>query len=204
MTTVFRAAAPVRLDFAGGWTDVPPYSAREGGLVVAAAIGLHAHAEVRPGGSGLRLISEDLGSTLELASRSRTISPTCSGGSAGTRKRRRRASATRPVRRACDSLDVPCAMRGCAARADMAVPMSATALYKRGIECCMRLTPLESPLTDHVTARRPEHGVLGKYGTWYTTESRQESVSYPLVPCSLAHSIRAWGERRFCGGSGVK
>ena len=31
---VFRAAAPVRLDFAGGWTDVPPFSAREGGVVV--------------------------------------------------------------------------------------------------------------------------------------------------------------------------
>ena len=43
------AAAPVRLDFAGGWTDVPPFSAREGGVVVSAAIGLHAHAEVRPG-----------------------------------------------------------------------------------------------------------------------------------------------------------
>ena len=41
-----RAAAPVRLDFAGGWTDVPPFSAREGGTVVAAAIGLYARAEV--------------------------------------------------------------------------------------------------------------------------------------------------------------
>ena len=30
-----HAAAPVRLDFAGGWTDVPPYSTREGGVVVA-------------------------------------------------------------------------------------------------------------------------------------------------------------------------
>ena len=48
--TAFRAAAPVRLDFAGGWTDVPPFSAREGGVVVSAAIGLRAHAEVRPGG----------------------------------------------------------------------------------------------------------------------------------------------------------
>jgi len=70
VTAVFRAAAPVRLDFAGGWTDVPPYSAREGGLVVSAAIGLNAHAEVRPGGSGLRLISEDMGASLELTSES--------------------------------------------------------------------------------------------------------------------------------------
>lgn len=64
--TVFRAAAPVRLDFAGGWTDVPPFSTREGGVVVSAAIDLCAHAEVRPGGRGLRLVAEDLGSTLEL------------------------------------------------------------------------------------------------------------------------------------------
>ncbi len=64
--TAFRASAPVRLDFAGGWTDVPPFSAREGGVVVSAAIGLRAHAEVRPGGVGFRLVAEDLGATLEL------------------------------------------------------------------------------------------------------------------------------------------
>ena len=66
MTGVFRAAAPVRLDFAGGWTDVPPFSAREGGVVVSAAIGLHAHAEVRPGGEDLRLTAEDLDASLTL------------------------------------------------------------------------------------------------------------------------------------------
>jgi D-glycero-alpha-D-manno-heptose-7-phosphate kinase len=62
----FRAAAPLRLDFAGGWTDVPPWSAREGGIVVSAAISLHAHAEVRAGGSGFRLCAEDLGQEAEL------------------------------------------------------------------------------------------------------------------------------------------
>ncbi|HKH84718.1 MAG TPA: hypothetical protein VKA25_13595 [Gemmatimonadales bacterium] len=56
----FRAAAPVRLDLAGGWTDVPPFSVREGGVVVTAAIRLFARAEVRLGGSGFRLVSEDL------------------------------------------------------------------------------------------------------------------------------------------------
>jgi D-glycero-alpha-D-manno-heptose-7-phosphate kinase len=66
VTAVFRAAAPVRLDFAGGWTDVPPFSAREGGVVVSAAIGLYAHAEVRPGGDGLRLTAEDLDASLTL------------------------------------------------------------------------------------------------------------------------------------------
>jgi D-glycero-alpha-D-manno-heptose-7-phosphate kinase len=66
VSEVYRAAAPVRLDFAGGWTDVPPFSAREGGIVVSAAIGLCAHAEIQPGGEGLRLLAEDLGASLEL------------------------------------------------------------------------------------------------------------------------------------------
>ena len=55
-----EASAPVRLDFAGGWTDVPPFSMREGGAVVAAAIGLRTHARVECGGTDLRLVSEDL------------------------------------------------------------------------------------------------------------------------------------------------
>jgi D-glycero-alpha-D-manno-heptose-7-phosphate kinase len=63
----FGAAAPVRLDLAGGWTDVPPFSAREGGVVVTAAIRLFAHAEVQLGGSGFRLISEDLQDRLEVS-----------------------------------------------------------------------------------------------------------------------------------------
>jgi D-glycero-alpha-D-manno-heptose-7-phosphate kinase len=61
-----EAAAPVRLDLAGGWTDVPPFSAREGGLVVTAAIQLFAHAVIEPGGDALHLISEDLGERLDL------------------------------------------------------------------------------------------------------------------------------------------
>lgn len=62
-----RAAAPVRLDFAGGWTDVPPFSSREGGTVVSAAIGLYARAEVVPGAAGLRLVARDLGEHTEVA-----------------------------------------------------------------------------------------------------------------------------------------
>jgi D-glycero-alpha-D-manno-heptose-7-phosphate kinase len=65
LPTRFHAAAPLRLDFAGGWTDVPPFSAREGGVVVNAAIGLRAHAELAMGGPLIRLVSEDLGETLE-------------------------------------------------------------------------------------------------------------------------------------------
>jgi D-glycero-alpha-D-manno-heptose-7-phosphate kinase len=62
-----RAAAPVRLDLAGGWTDVPPYSARTGGVVVSAAVELFAHAEVTPRPQGYRLVAQDLGQELELA-----------------------------------------------------------------------------------------------------------------------------------------
>ena len=61
-----RAAAPARLDLAGGWTDVPPYSARVGGVVVSAGVQLYAHAEVRPGGSRYRLVAEDLGQEIEV------------------------------------------------------------------------------------------------------------------------------------------
>jgi D-glycero-alpha-D-manno-heptose-7-phosphate kinase len=64
---VFSAAAPVRLDLAGGWTDVPPFSAREGGVVMTAAIQLFARAEVRLGGTGFRLVSEDLLDELEVS-----------------------------------------------------------------------------------------------------------------------------------------
>jgi D-glycero-alpha-D-manno-heptose-7-phosphate kinase len=42
------ARAPARLDFGGGWTDVPPYSEERGGCVCNVAIELHAVATVRP------------------------------------------------------------------------------------------------------------------------------------------------------------
>ena len=67
LPTEFHATAPLRLDFAGGWTDVPPFSAREGGVVVNAAIGLYSHVALTLGGTLLRLVAEDLGETLECA-----------------------------------------------------------------------------------------------------------------------------------------
>ena len=67
LPTTYHATAPVRLDLAGGWTDVAPFSAREGGVVVNAAIGLKAHAELSFGGSLIRLVAEDLGQQLECA-----------------------------------------------------------------------------------------------------------------------------------------
>jgi D-glycero-alpha-D-manno-heptose-7-phosphate kinase len=67
LPTEFHATAPLRLDFAGAWTDVPPFSTREGGAVVNAAIGLRSHVDLTLGGTLLRLVSEDLGTTLECA-----------------------------------------------------------------------------------------------------------------------------------------
>ena len=64
---IFAATAPVRLDLAGGWTDVPPFSTREGGVVVTAAIRHFARAEVMLGGSGFRLVSHDLNDQLEVS-----------------------------------------------------------------------------------------------------------------------------------------
>ena len=63
----FRATAPVRLDFAGGWTDVPPFSAREGGIVVNAAIRMLVHVELKLGGPRIKLAALDLGEELECA-----------------------------------------------------------------------------------------------------------------------------------------
>ena len=71
MTDVRRAhaAAPVRLDLAGGWTDVAPFATREGGAVVAAAISLRVHVNVLPGGDAIHLIADDLEARLELGPR---------------------------------------------------------------------------------------------------------------------------------------
>jgi len=67
LPTEFHATAPMRLDFAGGWTDVPPFSSREGGIVVNGAIDLRAHVDLKLGGKLLRLVSEELRETLECA-----------------------------------------------------------------------------------------------------------------------------------------
>ncbi len=56
----YRACAPLRLDLAGGWTDVPPFSTVEGGAVVNVAIRLSATARWVHGGQGIRLKSRDL------------------------------------------------------------------------------------------------------------------------------------------------
>jgi D-glycero-alpha-D-manno-heptose-7-phosphate kinase len=55
----------LRLDFAGGWTDVPPFSADVGGSVVNAALGLFARVRWEPGGQTVRVRSRDLGASRE-------------------------------------------------------------------------------------------------------------------------------------------
>jgi D-glycero-alpha-D-manno-heptose-7-phosphate kinase len=67
LPTEFHAAAPLRLDFAGGWTDVPPFSAREGGVVVNAALDLSARVDLTLGGPRIKLVAQDLGEELECA-----------------------------------------------------------------------------------------------------------------------------------------
>jgi len=64
--TVF-SRAPMRVDFAGGWTDVPEFALREGGAVVNAAISLYAHVEFLMGDKRIRLCAEDLNQRLSLA-----------------------------------------------------------------------------------------------------------------------------------------
>ena len=55
-----HARAPTRIDFAGGWTDVPAFAEREGGAVVNAAITLSVHVDFLLGGQKIKLIAEDL------------------------------------------------------------------------------------------------------------------------------------------------
>ncbi len=45
---LIRAKAPLRISFAGGGTDVPPFPEREGGLVLNAAINRYAYGTLRP------------------------------------------------------------------------------------------------------------------------------------------------------------
>ncbi len=66
---VTRARAPVRIDFAGGWTDVPPFSDDVGGSVLNACINRYAYATAIPCASDEFILeSADYGSFLAASS----------------------------------------------------------------------------------------------------------------------------------------
>lgn len=60
--------APMRIDWAGGWTDVPQYAERHGGAVVNSAIALYVHVECRMGDRRIRLHAEDVGEHVTIES----------------------------------------------------------------------------------------------------------------------------------------
>lgn len=62
---VIRAKAPLRVSFAGGGTDVPPFPHQEGGLVLSATINRYAYGALAPrADSQIRLESVDFGMSL--------------------------------------------------------------------------------------------------------------------------------------------
>jgi D-glycero-alpha-D-manno-heptose-7-phosphate kinase len=60
-------SAPVRLDFAGAWTDVAPFALEQRGVVVNAAIDLRTHVEVRTSEDRYRLRADDLDEDIYVA-----------------------------------------------------------------------------------------------------------------------------------------
>jgi len=70
MTTLVRAKAPLRISFAGGGTDVPPFPEREGGCVLSSTINRYAWGTLRPRDDGQICINSlDFGVSLAYASR---------------------------------------------------------------------------------------------------------------------------------------
>jgi D-glycero-alpha-D-manno-heptose-7-phosphate kinase len=64
--SAIRAKAPLRISFAGGGTDVPPYPEKEGGCVLNATIDNYAWGSLRPLEDGrIRIESVDLGILLD-------------------------------------------------------------------------------------------------------------------------------------------
>ncbi len=63
-----HSRAPLRLDFAGGWSDVADFADREGGTVVNATVNIFVHVDFLLGGNRIRLHAEDMGEHLTVES----------------------------------------------------------------------------------------------------------------------------------------
>jgi len=63
-----HSTSPLRIDFAGGWSDVADFADREGGTVVNAAISILVHVDFIAGGGRIRLHAEDTGEHVTLES----------------------------------------------------------------------------------------------------------------------------------------
>ncbi len=68
MRGALRSRAPIRIDLAGGWTDVPPYSTEQGGVVVNAAINRYSYCtlRLRPD-PAIHIYSADFDATVQVA-----------------------------------------------------------------------------------------------------------------------------------------
>lgn len=67
---LIRAKAPLRISFAGGGTDVPPFPAQEGGCVLSSTIDRYAWGTLRPRSDGAICINSlDFGTSLTYSSR---------------------------------------------------------------------------------------------------------------------------------------
>lgn len=62
MDEIIRSKAPLRISFAGGGTDVPPYPEMYGGAVISTTIDRYAYVTIKKNDSkGIRVISQDFG-----------------------------------------------------------------------------------------------------------------------------------------------
>jgi D-glycero-alpha-D-manno-heptose-7-phosphate kinase len=61
VTTAIVTRAPTRIDFGGGWTDVPPYSSEVGGFVCNVAITRYATVSIAPSNNGTTNAGTSLG-----------------------------------------------------------------------------------------------------------------------------------------------
>ena len=68
---MMRSRAPVRIDFAGGWTDVAQFARESAGAVVNAAISIYSYASVRrtevDAERGIQIYSADFNTYVEAA-----------------------------------------------------------------------------------------------------------------------------------------